>query len=225
MSRTHSQTVSCPGCAAPLEFELRSSVNATRHPELRTAILGGTLQRLECACGATVRVAPELSYLDTERKQWLVARPHERLSAWREEEAQAQALYDQALGANAPAVAQELGEGIAPRLVFGWAALTEKLVASEAGLDDVTLECLKLRLMKDKGIVPVAGQELRLAGATSDALELCLIDVVKEGVVIRAELKRAAYDAIEAAPEAWAGMRAPLGEGLFVDAQKLYYGD
>ena len=41
----------------------------------------------------------------------------------------------------------------------------------------------------------------------------------------RATLKRAAHDAIDAAPEPWAATRDPIASGLFVDAQKLYYGD
>ena len=132
-----SQTVTnpCPSCEAPLEFEAVSSMNPVRRPDLKAAIMDHSLQRTPCNCGASVRLEPTLSYLDPDQKLWIVARPYPDLGDWKNQEDAAQALFDQALGADAPSVAQEIGQGMSPRVVFGWPALREKLYARDLGLD------------------------------------------------------------------------------------------
>ena len=165
MSRTFTTTVACPGCGASLDLEGYESVNADRQPELREQILEGTLQVYSCACGESFRGAPELSYMDLGRKQWIAVHSLSALERYREAEDHAQEVFDTSLGKLAPPTAQELGQGIRPRVVFGWGALREKLVARDADVEDDALELLKLQVFKSQGIMPGPGQALRLVEA------------------------------------------------------------
>src|SRR5262245_749487 len=130
MSRFHKTTIRCPACKTPVEFNAVSSVNAARRPDLRAAIIDRSFQRQPCPqCGAAFRLDPELTYVDTGRKQWIAAYPVARLGRWKELEEQARTTFAQAYGSRAPASAQKLGAGIQPRITFGWGGLREKLVA------------------------------------------------------------------------------------------------
>lgn len=225
MSRTRPLTLTCPECQASLQAEVVESVNVDRDPQLRDAILEGTFQRFDCACGVSIQLEPEaLSYLDVGRKQWLVFQPHGNLADWRAQETGVQTLFDQALGSQASAPAQELGRGISPRLVFGWPALREKLLARELGLDDVGLECVKLALIKDQGIVPEAGQELRLSGRRGEALVLEHLDVSSRDVLHTYGVPQGLYQEISA-DSGWASLVAQLSAGPFVDVQRLWLGE
>ena len=58
-----------------------------------------------------------------------------------------------------------LGKKVDPRVVFGWPALIEKILAKQAGIDDRTLEVAKILVMQNSEESPVPGQmELRLVG-------------------------------------------------------------
>jgi hypothetical protein len=112
-----------------------------------------------------------------------------------------------------------------PRVVFGWAALREKLVAADLQLDDVALELLKLALIEGLGNVPLAkGNELRLEGIRDDEIELHWINAETERIVERMLVPREMYDGIVKDAEAWAAVRQKLETGPFVDMQKLYLG-
>ena len=224
MSRARPLTLTCPECQASLQAEVLESVNVDRHPQLRDAILEGTFQRFDCACGVSIQLEPEaLSYLDVGRKQWLVFQPHGNLADWRAQEPGVQTLFDQALGSQASAPAQELGRGISPRLVFGWPALREKLLARELGLDDVRLECVKLALIKNQGLVPEAGQELRLAGRRGEALVLEHLDVASRSVLQSFGVPQGLYEEISG-DGGWASLVEQLSAGPFVDVQRLWLG-
>ncbi|MCA8926135.1 MAG: CpXC domain-containing protein [Planctomycetes bacterium] len=224
MSRTFSTTVPCPECGAELELEGYASVNADRHPELREAILDGSLQQFSCACGAGFRGAPEFSYLDAGRKQWIAVHPYSKLGTWAEHDAQAAQLFDEALGKLAGPAAQEIGEGISPRVVFGWGGLREKLLAQDHGLEDADLECLKLQLFKTNGLMPEAGQELRLTEVADGALRFALVEAENERALTGFEVPRAAYDEVVTQRDAYAQLREPILAGCFVDCQKLFLG-
>lgn len=224
MSRTRQASVTCPGCEARLGVVTYSSVNADRHPELRAAVLDGSLQRVACACGVTVRIGPELSYLDVAHGHWIAVEPHERLRDWRDRERAATALHAVAFGPAAPEAARELGAAVTARLVFGWDALREKLVARELGLDDVALEGLKLLIMKQQGLLPQAGEELRLLSGDGERLRLGLVTVATGEAPTGVEAPRSLLDDVGGDAD-WAPLRADLSAGLFVDAQRLYLGD
>ncbi|MEZ6186904.1 MAG: CpXC domain-containing protein [Planctomycetota bacterium] len=221
MSRTFTTTVACPGCGASLDLEGYESVNADRQPELREQILEGTLQVYSCACGESFRGAPELSYMDLGRKQWIAVHSLSALERYREAEDHAQEVFDTSLGKLAPPTAQELGQGIRPRVVFGWGALREKLVARDADVEDDALELLKLQVFKSQGIMPGPGQALRLVEADAEHLRLALVDETQEHAETGVQVPRAAYDEVAASPDQWAQLREPLIAGCWVDCLKL----
>lgn len=218
---TQTLTNPCPSCQAPLEFEAVSSMNPARRPDLKAAIMDHSLQRTPCNCGASVRMEPTLSYLDPANKLWIVARPYPDLGDWKNQEEAAQALFTQTLGADAPGVAQEIGAGISPRVVFGWPGLREKLLIRDLGLDEVTLECMKLALMRDQGIVPEAGQELRLIAEEGDDLALSMVWPLTESSGETYGAPRALHEKIKAEPGPWEALATQL-VGPFLDIQRLF---
>jgi hypothetical protein len=127
--------------------------------------------------------------------------------------------------AEAPSVAREIGDTLRPRLVFGWAALREKIVAAENKLDDITLELLKLALIQGLGNMPLTAEnELRLEGVDGDYLELNWINAQTEKIVEPIRVPREMYDNIVKDQEAWAAIHQQLDSGPFIDMQKLYLG-
>jgi CpXC protein len=227
MSMISAQLVSCPSCEHDFEMESFDSVNADRRPDLRDSILGGTLQVQACPkCAASFRLEPKLNYLDLERSVWVSAQPLQELGQWVEREDEAVATFNEAYGPQAPASARDVGGGLKPRLTFGWAALREKLLAQDAGLDDTTLELAKLAIIRGAGGAPIQpGVELRLMSVADDQLQMSWIDARTEKVVEGLLVPRAVYDSVVAAPEAWAPFRAQLSGGPFVDVQKLFIGE
>src|SRR5947208_2057858 len=139
MSRIHVENIPCPKCNNPVEFGVVASVNADRRPDLRAAILTNTFQVGVCPqCSESFRIEPDLTYLDAARKQWILVLPAHDLAAWPALEQNARSAFERTYGAEAGAVAQELGRGLTARIAFGWPALREKLLCGEHGLDDAT---------------------------------------------------------------------------------------
>lgn len=226
MSMLRPLNVTCPSCQVDFAMEAAVSVNADRRPDLREAILSGAFQVQTCPhCAASFRLDPQLNYLDIGQGQWISAQPLSRLREWIEDEDEAVATFDKAYGASAGASAREVGQGLVPRLVFGWPALREKIVARSHQLDDVALELSKLAIidgLKDQPLA--AGNELRLEAVQGDAFQMNWVKAQTETVVERMQVPRELYDGIVAAPQAWAKVRAALQTGPFVDIQKLYMG-
>ena len=80
MSLFQTEEVACPSCGEKVNFDVVYSVNADRRPDLREAVLDGTFQEATCAnCDKSFRLAPELSYLDVARRQWILVQPFEQL--------------------------------------------------------------------------------------------------------------------------------------------------
>lgn len=233
MSIFHTVSLSCPHCAQSVDFEACDSVNADRRPDLRAAILEGSFQRMDCPhCGRSFRAAPQLTYLDVGRGQWIAAFPPEAVGQWVELEAAASRAYEQAFGSGASVDAREIGQTLKPRMVFGWHGLVEKLVAAEAGLDDVNLELMKMALLRglDDPPLPI-GTQLRLVADLPEEAALLLTTVpatlpVDEDDDNAEELSvpRTLYDeTIEEAAD-WAALQARVSAGLFVDVMRLTHG-
>lgn len=219
-------TVACPACQEALEMDAVESVNADRRPDLRDAILDRSFQVVECPhCTAKFRLDPMFNYVDVGRGQWLSVQPLELIEDWIENEDEATDTFSLAYGDRAPGPAREIGDGLAPRLVFGWPAAREKILASEHQLDDVALELLKLTLIQsldDSPLVP--GNELRLETVEGDQIELCWVKAPSDEVVARIRVPREMYDAVVSDAAGFADLRGQLETGPFVDLQKLYLG-
>lgn len=223
MSLFRTFTVACPACGAAVDFSVVNSVNAARRPDLRDAILDGSFQRKSCpTCNESFRVEPEFNYLDVNRNQWIAAFPLSKLGEWEKWERHAANVFDLAFGARASRPAQEIGADLVPRLTFGWAALREKLVAAEQGLDDVTLELCKIAMLRGLPGQPVANHtELRLYGFEETDFVMAWIVATTEYPVDMLRVPRSLYDEIAEEAMDWQDLRDELSSGLFADEQKL----
>jgi hypothetical protein len=214
--------VDCPGCDRTLGFELVVSVNADRRPDLRDAILNGGFQRERCPhCGVRFRVDPELTYIDLRRGQYICAWPVSKRRTWQQFAARSQGAFDRAFGARATGEARALGAKLTLRVAFGWPALTEKLVADDAGIDDRTLEVAKLAIVSRLETAPLPGeQELRLVSAGADELTLGWVraDGDRLGACLR--VPRTLIAEIESDADAWRGLLEEVVDGPVVDFQR-----
>lgn len=226
MSIFRTVSVACPGCGTPVAYELVHSVNAGRRPDLREAILDGSFQLQACrSCGHRFRLEPEFVYIDLPSRLYVGVWPASQRASWRERAARTRASFDEAMGAGASAEARALGEGVDVRVVFGWHALVEKILARGAGIDDRTLEVAKLAVMRSQDEVPMPGSsELRLVGVPGGDLLLAWVGAAHRGddeepsPVLR--VPRQLVADIEADPATWAAARAGSAEGDVVDFQR-----
>ncbi len=223
MSMFETRTITCPACGTARQADLYHSVNADRRPDLRAEILDGSFQRVTCGnCHATFRADPEFNYLDIGRGQWIAAHPQDALADCETLAAADQASFERAYGPAASAGARAIGEGLAMRVVFGWHALREKLVAADAGLDDVELELLKLALLRTRDDAPLSDTvELRFAERVPEGLVLAWVDSATGTATEQWLVPRKAYDDIAANEADWAALRAEMRQGAFVDMQRL----
>ncbi len=216
-------TLKCPACGADVPFKAVYSVNADRRPDFRDAIIDGSFQRQPCGqCDHAFRLDPDLTYLNVGRGQWIAAFPAKRIDQWEALCAQAQDAFDLSYGPNSSAAAQEIGAGLRARVVFGWAALREKLIAKELGIDDIDLELAKMLVLRGPGASPVMRDaELRLLDVKAETLVLAWLRSRDQTLIEALEAPKALLDDVTGDPAAWQGARDRLAEALFVDFQRL----
>ena len=222
MSVFRNETVNCPACATPVDFELVLSVNADRRPDLRDEIVAGTFQRRPCpSCGTEFRVDPEFTYMDLGHGQYIGVWPVAKRGQWQACAQKTAQTFDQALGKGASPEAKKLGARLEPRAVFGWPALTEKIIAREVGIDDRTLELAKVMVLRNGSETPVPGRrELRLVEARAEDFVLAWVRPADGAVETALRIPRTLIAEIDAEPEPWKAMRDSVGEGLVVDFQR-----
>jgi hypothetical protein len=169
-----------------------------------------------------MRLTPHLSYLDLGRGQWILVEGGDKLEDWETAEAEARITFDRSFGPDAPPSARDLGAGLAPRIVFGWPALREKLVCQDLSLEDTVLELLKVAILRNVPDSPLADQtELRLSGETDGNLRFTWIETATEKPISGIEVPREIYDGVAGDEGSWAAIRAKLDGGLFVDFKRL----
>jgi CpXC protein len=213
----------CPICGTDQQIALVGSVNAGRRADLRQQIIDRRFQEHVCsACGAAFRLPPGFTYADYGRNMWILAHPYDQLADWPAREAEALAAFAALYGPDAPAEAREIGAQIRPRVVFGWPAMREKVVAQDAGLDDVELELTKMAVLRNVPGSPIADEvELRFDRIEDAALILHWIMAPTESVVKTLRVPRSVYDDVAADAEAWAPLRAEFAGRCFVDVNRL----
>jgi len=212
----------CPTCATRVSLELVHSVNADRRPDLRQAVLDRSFQREQCpACGLAFRVEPEFTYIDVGRGQFITVWPLSKQGDWKAIEQQSQAMFDKSFGKGATPEARKIGDKLALRVVFGWEALNEKLIAAEHGVDDRALELVKVGAMRNADSIPVGpGFELRLVSVRGDALNLCWIEHPAAELTHVLGVPRAAVAEILAEPGPWQELRDEIAAGSYVDYRR-----
>jgi hypothetical protein len=224
MSVQISDRLPCPSREALVPVHVGFSVNVLRDKHYRAAVLDGSYQRYSCpACEESFRLDPQLTWVDAERGLWVLVRPPSDVDDWDDTEESARSIFARAFGEGAPKAAQEIGKTMRTRVVFGWAALREKLVCQDLGLDDVTLELCKLALVRNLG-GPLSDEvELRLRGRSAEtgALAMEWVNSDTEVPVGRLAVPRALYEGIAADEEHWSALRASFEGAYFVDMDRL----
>lgn len=172
MSTFFQADVACPHCGEVASRSVASSINAQRSPRYRQEILERTFQRPTCgACKQHFVIDEPFIYLDLGRDQLIAVYPAGAIDEWAELEREVVATHAKGFGPEeAPHVAQALGAKLVLRTVFGLEALREKLVCAEHGIDDATLEAIKLRFFAE-GRVPYESRP-RLSEVVDDKLVL-----------------------------------------------------
>ncbi|MEQ1570957.1 MAG: CpXC domain-containing protein [Myxococcota bacterium] len=142
MSTWDTHPIGCGSCGASFEVPLLKGMHITRLPEVKASIRDGTFQVFRCpGCGAATEVDRPSVYTDFDAGHYVGVEP--RRGGDRDEaKRRHRAVYDHAflLG---PAAASELATRTVHRVVFGHRALREKVLAWDAGLDDVVVELAK----------------------------------------------------------------------------------
>ena len=215
--------VPCPACGTSNPISVVYSVNADRRPDLREAILDDSFQQQPCsACGEPLRVAPRFTYLDVARGQWILVLPVDDPEAWGELEQAARDAWARAFGDKAPPAARKLASKVTARVTLGWAGLREKLLCRAMGLDDATLELLKLAYIRGRDASKLSdATELRLVDHDGDTLVLAWITSATGAALELLRVPRAAADAIEAEAAEWQALRDALTAGPYVDFHRL----
>ena len=133
---------------------------------------------VDAAWGTTIRADPEFTYMDIARGQYLAVRPACRRADWRVCAEASRKTFDDTLGARATSEARRrIGAKRDLRVVFGWAALVEKPLARQLGIDDRVREVAKLAVMRTREEASLPSpRELRLLAEVDGDLVLAWVD-------------------------------------------------
>jgi hypothetical protein len=204
---------SCPRCSAEQERELATSVNAVRSPHLREAVLAGSFQRFPCTgCGTEVEAVQPFVYVDFGRHQLIAVHHRDDSDRWAELEAEVAAVVADELRSSI------LADGLVVRLVFGLAALREKLLVLDAGFDDAAVEAVKLRVAAAGADDPPLA-EVRVVAADRDGIAIAWPVPDGEAPAL-VRVPAADVDALAADPDAVAALDV-LRAGPHVDLARL----
>lgn len=155
MSTFVQQTVTCPACGDQAERTVCISLNAVRAPEHATALRQGTFQHVKCrSCAQIFAMDAPMLYLDVDHGLWLSMYPRIWEKHWDRLEGETLASWKRNTQENAPPMVRQWMGNMTIRAVFGLAALREKVLLQEAGIDDRYVELLKLSIMRSSGLHP-----------------------------------------------------------------------
>ncbi len=192
MSVYQDRELACPRCGAVLRRSVCVSLNGNRVPAVIDEIRAGRFQRFPCdGCGQVIVADGPLIYTDFERRHWVGCFPRTAEGAWRLLEHQPAESFRRAMVDHAAPIIRAEADGYLIRTVFGLPALAEKILVWDHALDDVTLEILKLEVLRSPDGPPFdLEHRLRFLG----------VGGAGEGDVLRLAL---AGDEVLRVPRAW----------------------
>ena len=176
MSVTVPAEVACPFCGTRQVVLIAESANVQRAPAWRHAILDGSFHRFSCAaCAQAFRVERDTLYSDLASGLLIGSFSPTRRGECAALEETLATTWAQIVLTETPAGVRETFAGPGPRVVFGLAALREKVVCFGHRLDDRLLEASKLALLEGiPGRAEAGVCDLVLLGVdpVADTLEL-----------------------------------------------------
>ena len=137
MTRTRKIPLRCSRCGNEHEVTVYGGINTAEDPELKAAVRDGSLFLWECPhCGTRNLVAEPLLYHDPEQKLMVWLLPEGTMGP--EQEAAVSAALERQISDAGSGM-----EGYTLRRVSDVGSLIEKILISDAGLDDVVMEMAK----------------------------------------------------------------------------------
>lgn len=169
MSILRDEQVVC-ACGTPVRMTVADSINATRLPHWKQALLDRTLHVFRCdACQRLLVVEKDVMYIDFDRRQFFCMYPRTERANEAALSAQVKRAYQLWLNDNAPPFLAEAGKDFLVRVCFGYEELREKVVIDDAGLSDLVVEALKLDILTAEPWFEQAGVvTLRLDAVAED---------------------------------------------------------
>jgi CpXC protein len=164
------QSVQCR-CGFNFQGEVFDSLHVSRRPDIREQILAGTFHGFPCSqCGKRVTVETRLAYTDFPRKQWFTMYPRIDIRHRDELVDFAKRSFQATMVERAAELARSWAPEMTQRVIFGLASLREKLIVFDAGLDDRTIECLKLQMYRQTGLVLHPDTYLHVTAVEDDTI-------------------------------------------------------
>ncbi|MDQ3364781.1 MAG: CpXC domain-containing protein [Myxococcota bacterium] len=172
MSRFEPAEVHC-GCGASFEVMAADSLHVTNLPDVRASILRGDFHQFRCPrCDARVQLDKLIAYTDFDRWQWFTVFPEQALATWQDAVQFTERSFVATVEERSAPLAKSWAPKFRPQLraIFGVQALREKLMILDAGLDDRTIEALKLQLLEWYALPYAEGAHLWFARREDDQL-------------------------------------------------------
>jgi len=213
-------TIDC-ACGERYLVEVANGLHISARPDVRQQILDGTFHRFHCPnCGATTNVDILLSFTDFPNRQWFTVAPSTALPHRKRYLELANTSYAQTMQSpTAPPLVQQWSGEMTRRLMFGLAALREKLVAFDAGLDDRVVELLKIQLLRDLRGNFAADDYFHLVAVAGD--ELTFEKRHPDGMIRKVPIPRRLYDDLAATPNLAALIEQAFPDGLLFDYRAI----
>lgn len=172
MSKFETAELRC-SCGATFEVMAADSLHVTNIPEVRASIVRGEFHVFRCpSCDARVQLDKLLAYTDFDRWQWFTVFPEQALDMWQDAVQFAERSFVATVEERSAPLVKTWSPKFRPhmRAIFGVQALREKLLIMDAGLDDRTIEALKLQLLDWYALPYVDGAHLWFSRREDDQL-------------------------------------------------------
>jgi hypothetical protein len=219
MSIQQNEPVVCPNCKNIITIETYQSLNPNRQTDVTPAILNDTLQSGTCPCGKQIRIEPHMMYMDIKNGLFMAVFPSSEIENFKQHEMETATTFDDTLKSfpDAPKAKK--------RIVFGWPALKEKVLAQEHGISDIELEMVKMAIIRTGADqIPFQTTCLRLVDINeSDLVFDCVQYTPPYSVEVSFEYPKNALTHIQTYPEDWASLRKQIDQGLFIDLYAQFY--
>ena len=124
------------------KVNMADCINVARTPNARQMILEGKFNRIITEKESVI-VEKEFFYTDFQRNQFFLVKPRFERHSWLEASAQLDRML------NRIPQTFKMDDGRQVRVIFGLAELREKLIATDAGIDDRMVELLKVLVIQD----------------------------------------------------------------------------
>jgi CpXC motif protein len=213
-------TIVC-SCGEHYVVEVANGLHISARPDIRKQILDGTFHKFSCPhCGATQQVDALLSLTDFPARQWITIAPATALPERAKYIELAKEGFARTMESNAPELVIGWSKEMKRRLVFGLAALREKLVVWDAGLDDRVVELLKIQLLRDLRGNFAPADYFHVVAVRADALDFEKTHA--DGMIRGFAIPRRLYDELAAQPDREALIELAFPDGLLFDYRAIF---